>query len=74
MMSDELIDTDLRSCVSTMWLKEKKKLLKPKKRVTDSKKLEEACKLAAKDPVTSVKRLTRLAKRKIDGLVEFEGI
>ena len=74
MMSDELIDTDKRSCVSTMCLKEKKKLLKPKKRVTDSKTFEEACKLAAKDPVTSVERLIRLAKRKIDGSVEFWGI
>ena len=73
-MSDELIDIDLRSSVSTTSLKEKKELLKPKKKVTDSKIFEESCQPAAKDPVACVKRLVRLAKRKIEGSIEFAGI
>ena len=76
--SDELIEMDLQSCISTMSLKEKKELLKPgmkpKKQVTDSKTFERACQLAAKDPAACVKRLVQLAKGNIDALVEFAGI
>ena len=73
-MSDELIDMDLRSSVSTISLKEKKELPKPKKQVTHSKTFEDAYQLAATDSVPCVKLLVRLAKRKIEGLVKFAGI
>ena len=73
-MSDELIDMDLRSCVSTISLKEKKELPKPKKRMTHLKTFEEAYQLAATDSVPCLKLLVRLAKRKIESLVEFVGI
>ena len=74
MMPDELIDIELRSCASAMSLKEKKELLEPKKQVPDLKKFGEECQLASKNPVACVKRLVRLAKRKIERLVKLAEI
>ena len=76
--TDELIEMELRSCISEMSLKDRRGLVAPnvvaKKRVTNSNTFEKACQLAAKDPSACAKRLIQIAKGNVEALVEFASI